>query len=449
MSDGLLTRVPPQNLEAEQSVLGAVLLDNECMDLFVGWLPPDAFYRDAHRDIYRAMLELSDAREPIDAITLANRLRGGGKLEAIGGAEYIAELSNTVPTAAHAAHYARIVFEKSMLRNVAATAAAVASEAYDTPADVPEFLDDAARRISQVTDTSARIEVVDSSFAVKRALMLAEAAYERGGQVTGLPTGLIDLDKLTAGLHSGDLTVIAARPSRGKTALGINICADVCYNTGKNALFFSLEMSKEQLGARLLCGEARLNLLNFRSGFLSQKDFPLLAKATTAIAEAKGRLLINDESSLTPLAVKAIARREHRKHQLSLIVIDYIGLMSPPRHRDNREREVADISKALKGLAKELQLPVIALAQLNRNTESRAGGRPTLADLRESGTIEQDADNVIFIHDPEAYKPDDQRDRNAPRELILAKQRNGPTGTVKVTWLDEFARFENYAGGVE
>lgn len=450
MSEDLLTRVPPQSLEAEQSVLGAILIENEAINETMGWLAADAFYAERNRVIYAAMLELTDRGQPIDAITLSEALKAKNQLERIGGMGYVAEIAGIVPSAKRIAHYAGIVRDKAVLRNIASTATEIASSAYDNPAEVKAFADDAAHRMGVATDTTAQSEVTNSTDLVRQALRAAEDAMQRGGMITGLQTGFIDLDNLTAGLQPANLIVIAARPSRGKTALGLNIAANVAYRENKNVLFFSLEMSKDEIGLRLLCAESHLPMQKIRGGRLSPNDFPRLATALDLVSRAKGKIEVNDESALTPLQVKAIARRMHRQEQLSLIVIDYLQLMTA-NHRDknSREREVAEITKSLKGLAKELKIPVLALAQLNRQTESRQGGRPTLADLRESGEIEQSADIVAFIHDPEAYKPKDQRDKDAPRELIVAKQRNGPTGDINLTWLGDCTRFENYSAREE
>ncbi len=449
-STDILRRLPPQNIEAEASVLGAILLDNAALDEVVLTLRPDHFYREAHRAIYEAMVDLRNRPVPIDALTLSELLRTQNVLEAIGGTGYIAELASLVPTAANARYYAEIVRNKAVLRTIAGAATEIAAGAYDNPEDAATFADDAARRIVDATDMSVQSELYDAVDLMRGTLATAERAYERRELVTGLATGFTDLDRITSGLQASELIVIAARPSRGKTALGLNIATNAAL-AGANVLFFSLEMSKEQLMMRMSCSLASVNLQRYRDGTISRDDIVAMTDARARIEAAAGRLLVNDASDISPMRIKAMTRRAVRTMgSVSLVVIDYIQLMRPDRsYRDSREREVADISRSLKALAKEFRIPVIALAQLNRQTEARSGGRPGLADLRESGAIEQDADVVAFIHAPEAYKAPEQRDPNAPTILIIAKQRNGPTDDVEMAFLREYTRFESYIRGGE
>src|SRR5580658_1073299 len=388
-TDDVLRRLPPQNIEAEQSVLGAVLLENEAINQALEILTPDDFYRETHREIFRAMMDLSDHNQPVDAITLTDALRTKGVLEQVGGPAYIAELADTVPTAANVAHYARIVREKAVLRSLATIATDIASSAYEANADVDEFLDTAEHRIFEISERR-----IKPSFHDMREL------------VTGVPTGFKDLDVLTAGLQPSDLIVLAARPSMGKTALALNIAAYAAMDAEprRGVAFFSLEMSKEQLVLRMLCSEARVDSAKARAGYLSERDFPKLAQAAARLSEAN--IFIDDSSDTTAITLKAKCRRLARDHSnnLGLVLVDYLQLMRSARPGESREKEIAEISRSLKALAKELNLPVIGCSQLNRQVETRPDRRPLLADLRESGAIEQDADVIAFIYRDEVYK---------------------------------------------
>jgi replicative DNA helicase len=444
-TDDILRRVPPQNLEAEQSVLGAVLLENEAINQALEVLNPDDFYRESHREIFRVMTELSDRNQPVDAITMTDALRTRGKLEAIGGPAYIAELAACVPTAANVAHYARIVREKAVLRALAQTATSIASSAYDAPSRVDEFLDEAEHRIFEIAERRIRASFHSMKDLTRKSIELLERLYERKELVTGVPTGYTEFDRITAGLQPSDLIVIAARPSMGKTALALNIAAYAAIDAqpANGVAFFSLEMSKEQLVLRLVCSEARVDLANARNGFLKAEDFQKLAHGAARLAEAP--IFIDDSSDTSPIVLKAKCRRLARelKGKLGLIIVDYMQLMRPSRQGNNRQEEIAEISRSLKALAKELNVPVVALSQLNRQVETRPDRRPLLADLRESGAIEQDADVIAFIYRDEVYHKDSKDTGIA--EIIIAKQRNGPIDTAKLTYIPKFTRFENYA----
>ncbi len=444
-ADDIFKRVPPQNIEAEQSVLGAILLDNDAVNVAIEALGPDDFYRESHREIFRAMVDLTEHNRPVDAITLSEALRIKNVLEAIGGAAYIAELAACVPTAANASHYARIVREKSVLRALASTATEIASGAYDSPANVEEYLDGAEHRIFEISERRIRQSFHPMSELTRESLKLIERLYENKELVTGVPTGFTDLDRLTAGLQPSDLIIIAARPSMGKTALALNICAHAALDADPKVgvAFFSLEMSKEQLVLRMLCSEARVDSSKARAGFLSGRDFPKLAEAAARLAEAP--IFIDDSSDTSPIVLKAKCRRlmRERNSRLGLVIVDYLQLMRSARPGEAREKEIAEISRSLKALAKELKVPVIALSQLNRQVETRPDRRPLLADLRESGAIEQDADVIAFIYRDEMYHRDSKEPGVA--EVIIAKQRNGPTDTAKLTYLSQYTRFENYA----
>ncbi|MGH7780304.1 MAG: replicative DNA helicase [Candidatus Binataceae bacterium] len=444
-ADDILRRVPPQNLEAEQSVLGAILLDNDAINFALETITAEDFYRESHREIFRAMVELSDHSQPVDAITLTDALRTRGKLEMIGGAAYIAELASIVPTAANVAHYARIVREKAVLRSLASIATEIASGAYDAPPNVEEFLDAAEHRVFEISERRIKPAFFGMKELTVDAIKMVERLYERKEMVTGVPTGFADLDRITAGFQPSDLIIIAARPSVGKSALALNIAANAAMNAEPpmGVAFFSLEMSKEQLVLRMLCSEARVDSSRVRTGYIGKSDFPKLIEAADRLSASN--ILIDDSSDISPIALKAKCRRlmRDKSNNLGLIVVDYLQLMRSSRPGESREKEISEISRSLKALAKELRVPVIALSQLNRAVETRPDRRPLLADLRESGAIEQDADVIAFIYRDEVY----HRDTKEPgvAEIIIAKQRNGPTDTVKLTYLNQYTRFENYS----
>jgi replicative DNA helicase len=444
-TNDILRRVPPQNVEAEQSVLGAILLDNDAVNQAIEILTAEDFYRESHREIFRAMVALSERNQPVDAITLTDALRTGGVLEAVGGAGYIAELAACVPTAANAGHYARIVREKSLLRSLASISTEIASGAYDSPPNVDEYLDESEHKIFEISERRVRQSFHGMPELTRESIRLLERLYERKELVTGVPTGFLDLDRLTAGLQPSDLIIIAARPSMGKTALALNIAAHAATECDPRigVALFSLEMSKEQLVLRMLCAEGRVDSSRARAGYLGERDFPKLAQAAARLSEAP--IFIDDSSDTSSIVLKAKCRRlmRERNANLGLIIIDYLQLMRSARPGESREKEIAEISRSLKALAKELKVPVVALSQLNRQVETRPDRRPLLADLRESGAIEQDADVIAFIYRDEMYHRDSKEPGVA--EVIIAKQRNGPTGTAKLTYLTQFTRFESYA----
>ena len=444
-ANDILKRVPPQNIEAEQSVLGAILLDNEAVNQALEILSVEDFYREAHREIFRAMVTLTDRNQPVDAITLTDSLRTAGVLEAIGGVGYIAELAACVPTAANVTHYARIVRERAVLRSLASVSTEIAAGAYDAPANVDEYLDEAEHKIFEISERRIRQSFHGMPELTRESLKLIERLYEKKELVTGVPTGFLDLDRLTAGLQPSDLVIIAARPSMGKTALALNIAAHAATECEPRVgvALFSLEMAKEQLVLRMLCSEGHVDSSKARAGYLGERDFPKLAQAAARLSEAP--IFIDDSSDTSPIVLKAKCRRlmRERNANLGLIIIDYMQLMRSARPGESREKEIAEISRSLKSLAKELKVPVIALSQLNRQVETRPDRRPLLADLRESGAIEQDADVIAFIYRDEMYHRDSKEPGVA--EIIIAKQRNGPTGTAKLTYLSQYTRFENYA----
>jgi replicative DNA helicase len=444
--DDILKRIPPQNLEAEQSVLGAILLDQKrALNTAFEIITCDDFYRETHREIARAMVALDEAHIEIDAITLTDALRNKGALEAVGGPAYIAEIASVVPTAANVAYYARIVHEKAILRSLASVATDIASTAYEYGGDLDEFLQDTAKRIFDIcTEREQSGTFITMPEATRNYLKQIERAYNKENKEnpSGLLTGFTDLDNAIGGLEPANLILIAARPSMGKTSLACGIACNVAL-AGGNVAFFSLEMNSSELVGRLLCSEARVDLLRAKRGFIGERDFPKLAQAAAALSETN--IWIDDSAALTTIQLRSRCRRiiNNSDKPLSLICVDYLQLMKPIKAHESREREVSEISRSLKELAKEFKVPVIALAQLSRQVEGRSDKRPMLADLRESGALENDADIVLFIYREEMYKRDCKEPGVA--EINVAKQRNGPTGVEKLTWIGSYTRFENYA----
>ena len=437
-----LRKLPPQSIEAEESVLGGVLLDNNSLDRALEILTADDFYREAHRKIMRAAIDLNQRNEPVDLITLAEALKGRGELQEIGGAAYLAELADKVPTAANVAYYARIVHQKAVLRSLIDTATEIARGAFESGADVDGFLDQAEQQIFAISERKIRPAFFHLRDIMLSAMGSIEQMYERKELVTGVSTGFIDLDRLTAGLQPSDLIIVAGRPSMGKTAFALNIAQHVGITGKQGVAIFSLEMSKEQLGLRMLCSEARIDQSKVRTGYVPATAFPELAKAASRLSES--HIFIDDTPSLSALELRAKTRRLKREREanLGLVIVDYLQLMRGHERADNREQEISTISRSLKALAKELNVPIVALSQLNRQVETRTDKRPILADLRESGAIEQDADVIGFLYRPILY---DKNAEEGQAELILAKQRNGPTGVIPLTFIPEYTRFENRA----
>lgn len=440
--DDNLRRVPPQNLEAESSVLGGILLENDAVNLVLEVLRAEDFYRESHRKIFRAMIELSDRTEPVDVITLSECLKNRGELEAVGGSAYLASLNDFVPTAANIAYYARIVREKSILRHLINAATEVATKGYDATSNVEELLDSAEKAIFDITEQRIKGSFVKVGDMMKDSIKMVEKLFERKTMITGVPTGFKDLDAKTAGLQAADLIIVAARPGMGKTAFSLNIASHAAF-AGYGVAVFSLEMAKEQLALRLLCSEARVDNSRVRTGYLSDRDFPKLATAAGKLHDAL--IYIDDTAAISVLELRAKARRlaRDRDKKLGLIIVDYLQLMRGTGAAQNREQEISEISRSLKALAKELNVPVMAISQLNRRVEDRNDKTPQLSDLRESGAIEQDADVIAFIYREAAYNP--KSDDNTAI-ITIAKQRNGPTGDLSLTFLREFTRFEDYTG---
>ncbi|MEE9548837.1 MAG: replicative DNA helicase [Candidatus Binatia bacterium] len=438
-----LRKVPPQNLEAESSVLGGILLENEAINRVLEVLTTDDFYRESHRKIFRAMIELYDRSEPVDLITLSDILKAKGDLEAVGGSAYLASLANTIPTSANIHHYARIVREKAIRRYLISAATTIATRGFEDQENVDEFLDEAEKVIFDISENRVRTSFVMVGEMIRDSIKMVERLYERKELVTGVPSGYKDLDKLTAGFQPSDLIVVAGRPSMGKTALCLNIATHAAFG-GTGVAIFSLEMAKEQLVLRMLCSEARIDHSRVRSGYLADREFPALVMAAGKLAETP--IYIDDTPAISVLELRAKARRlvRDREKKIGLIIVDYLQLMRGARTASNREQEISDISRSMKALAKELSVPVIAISQLNRRVEDRGDKRPMMADLRESGAIEQDADLIAFVFREVVYN-ENVDDPNVA-EIIVGKQRNGPTGTVRLTFFKEFTRFENYTG---
>jgi replicative DNA helicase len=441
--DDNLRKVPPQNLEAEASVLGGILLENEAINRVLEIIAPVDFYRESHRKIFRAMLELTDRSEPADLITLSELLKGKGELEAVGGSAYLASLADQVPTAANIAHYARIIREKAILRQLISSATEIATRGFEEQGNVDEFLDAAEKVIFDIAEKKIKASFVSVGDMIKDTLKAVERLYERKELVTGVPTGFKDLDKLTAGLQPSELIIVAGRPSMGKTAFALNIAANAALNAGIGVAVFSLEMAREQLVLRMLCSEARVDNSKVRAGYLGERDFPKLANAAGKLHEAL--IYVDDTPAISVLELRAKTRRliRDRDKKVGLVIVDYLQLMRGMGNASNREQEISEISRSLKALAKELRVPVIALSQLNRRVEDRGDRRPMMADLRESGAIEQDADVIAFIYRDEVYNT--KSSDKGIAEIIVAKQRNGPIGTVNLAFLNEYTRFEDLA----
>jgi len=435
-------RLPPQNIEAEQSLLGAMLIENGVIDEVADILVAGDFYRSAHGQIYGCIIELHEKREPVDLVTLTNLLQKRNTLEAVGGAVYLASLVNEVPLAVNARHYARIIQDKALLRALIAKGNAIIKHCLDDSEEVDEVIDFAESCLFEIAGKKVKPSVYGVKDLIIDSYAVLEERQKNKGMPSGVATGFIELDSVTAGFQKSDLIILAARPSMGKTALALNITRNVAVTAGIPVVFFSLEMSKEQLVMRLLCAESRVNSARFRDGFISMEDWENLHRAGDRLHRAP--IFIDDSSANSALSIRAKTRRLKLDKGIGLIVIDYLQLMNVSRSRERRDLDISEISRSLKGLAKELDIPVVALSQLNRQIERRDDKRPKLSDLRESGAIEQDADLVALIHREEVFKkPEERPPFENKAEVILAKHRNGPTGSVKLTYLKQYSRFEN------
>jgi replicative DNA helicase len=438
-------RVPPHSLEAEQAVLGGLMLVPEAWDRIADKIREEDFHRRDHQLIFRAIGELAEKGRPCDAVTLGEWFESQRISEQVGGTRYIVELANSTPSAANIGAYADIVREKSVLRQLIDAGSEIAGDAFQPEGrSAQELVEVAEQRVFHIAEAGARGRqgFVPMRSAVKEAFEQLRQRAENRSAITGMPTGFTDFDHKTAGLQPGDLVIVAARPSMGKTALALNMCEYAALKTGRAAAVFSMEMSASQLAFRLISSLGRINQQHLRTGDLADEEWPRVTSAITLLADSK--IFIDDTPALSPLELRSRARRLKREHDLGVIMVDYLQLMQVPGNKENRATEISEISRSLKALAKELSVPVIALSQLNRSLEQRTDKRPVMADLRESGAIEQDADVIVFIYRDEYYNPE-SADKGLA-EIIIGKQRNGPTGTVKLTFLGQYTRFENFAG---
>lgn len=444
-----LQRVPPQSLDAEMSLLGSILLESEIMADVLQVLGPNGkerFYRNDHRQLYEILAHMYDARKPIDAVSLRQELQQRGLLEEIGGVEYVVRLVESVPSAANAEYYARIVRDKALLRDLIRASGELMEMAYGQTEDARNILDKAEQVIFDVAGqriSGQADHLKDLLKEIYDSISIRDEDY-----VSGLPTGFYELDELTSGLQDGEMIVVAARPSMGKTALGLNIGEHIAVNEEKPVAFFSMEQSAQQVAQRILCGRAGIDSQRFRKRRISEDDVQHLGMVCGELEHAP--LIIDDTPGMTPLELRSRARRLHLKQKLGAIFIDYLQLMHIAKRIDSRQQEVAEISRALKALGRELNVPVVVIAQLNRQAEGREGHRPRMSDLRESGAIEQDADVILLLHREDYFRqnqPDFVPDNTA--EVIVAKQRNGPTGVIKIHWDSRLTRFTNLSSQAE
>ncbi len=434
-------KLPPQNLEAEKSVLGAMLIDEEAIGLALEILNTAWFYEERHRRIFSAILDLYNNRKNVDLITLSEKLKQDGQLEAVGGQTYLSRLIDLVPTAANVEHYAHIVKEKGILRLLITNATKIVHEAYEAKGEVSEVVDSAEKLIFEISDLKHSQNSVHIKELVKTTIERIDTLYQRKEHVTGLETGFSEFDRMTSGLQPSDLVIVAGRPSMGKSALAASILEHIGIQLKKPVAFFSLEMSKEQLVQRMLCSQARVDAHKVRSGYLAPSDWPKLTSAAGRLSAST--IFIDDTPAISALELRAKARRLKSHHDIQMIVLDYLQLMRGNTKTDNRQQEISEISRSIKALARELSIPIIALSQLSRAVESRQDHRPQLSDLRESGAIEQDADVVVLMMREEYYNPTEEN--RGVAEINIAKQRNGPVGTVKLAFIKEYMRFENLA----
>ncbi|MFZ5796963.1 MAG: replicative DNA helicase [Desulfobulbaceae bacterium] len=435
--------VPPQNLEAEQAVLGTILLQDNSLVKIIELLEPEDFYREAHKTIFRAMLQLFENREPYDLISLTNLLRDQNKLDLVGGPAYLASLTDVIPFSGTLIHHANIIRQKSILRRLIQTSNDVATRCYQEQDDIDRLVDEAEQTIFEIASTKKTQGFQPMSKIVPRAFARVELLFERKEHITGQATGFNELDHMTAGFQPSDLVILAARPSMGKTALAMNFVQHAAVVDKKPVAVFSLEMSMDQLALRMLCSLGKIDSQRIRTGRLKPRDWENLNRATGYLSDAP--IFIDDSPGLSVLEMRAKARRLKSEHDLGLVVIDYLQLMRGRGNIENRAQEISEISRSLKAMAKELDVPVIALSQLNRSLESRPDKRPKLSDLRESGAIEQDADVIIFIYRDDVYRPSEDNPNRNIAEIIIGKQRNGPIGTVKLTFLAQYTSFESYS----
>lgn len=440
MSDPLLDRVPPHNQEAEQSVIGAIFLEPQALITAAEIIMPEDFFRVAHQKIFQTMIRLSDHGKAIDVVTVTEELSAKKELEDVGGISYISEIANAVPTAANIGHYAKIVEEKSILRRLIRVATTIVEDGYTREDEVEALLSEAERKMMEVANRKNAGDFQHIKDVLVETYDNIEKLHSRKGDVTGIPTGFRDLDRITAGFQRNDLIIVAARPSVGKTAFALNVAQNVATKTDENVAIFSLEMGAEQLVMRMLCAEGNIDAQVLRTGALTTEDWRKLTMAMGSLSNAG--IFIDDTPGIRVNEIRSKCRRLKQEHGLGMIMIDYLQLIQGSGgSQANRQQEVSEISRSLKGLARELQVPVIALSQLSRGVEQRQDKRPMMSDLRESGSIEQDADIVSFLYREDYY--DKETENQNMIEIIIAKQRNGPTGTVTLAFVKEFNKFVN------
>ena len=442
-SDPWLQKLPPQNLEAEESILSSILIDPDTTALFdtIELLTPTDFYKTAHQKIFAAIHDLAGRNEPVDLITVKNHLAGNGALEEIGGAGYLAELVDSAPYAVNIRHYATIIKSKSVLRRLIENAGEIARRCFENPPDAESVIDFAEQSIFEVAEKKASQSFFQLNEIILTNIKTIQA--NQGKWITGVASGFDRLDNMTSGFQKSDLIILAARPSMGKTAFALNIARNVAVSHNVPVAFFSLEMSKEQLSMRLLTSEARVNAFHLRSGHISKEQWSKITDAASLLDEAP--IYIDDSAGLTVMDIRAKARRMKKDKDIGLVVIDYLQLMRPTRAGERRDLEISEISRSLKGLAKELDIPIIVLSQLNRAPEQSHDKRPMLSHLRESGSLEQDADVVLFIYRDEVYNKNDDNANRGMAEIIIGKQRNGPIGKVYLQFESSYTRFQNLA----
>jgi replicative DNA helicase len=438
-------KIPPQSIEVEQAVLGAMLLDKEAIGKALEIIDKDSFYRDDHQKIFSAIVDLYDKNQPVDIITVSDELTKRKELDNVGGRVYLLELTEKIATTANIEYHCNIVLEKSTLRKLIDTSTQIVSQCYDATLDVDDLLDRAEQGIFNISEKRIKEGFIPIGELLPHTFEAIEEYQKKGGMVTGLSTGFFELDTLTGGLQNSDLVVVASRPSMGKTAFCLSVAEHVAIEEETPIGIFSLEMAKSQLAQRMLCSRARFSTYKMRTGRISDHEYSNLAVAVGPLAEAK--IFIDDTPNIGILQMRAKARRLKAQYDVGVIIVDYLQLMQGPKNTESRQQEISMISRSLKGLAKELNIPVIAVSQLSRKVEDRGGDkRPLLADLRESGAIEQDADVVIFVYRPEFYGIEKFKD-GAPSEgvaeIIVSKHRNGPTGDLRLTFIKDYARFEN------
>jgi len=436
--------VPPSSLEAERAVLGGVLLENSAMNVLLEILDDEDFYSEANAQIFRSMKELFGRGAPIDSITLRDEVVSRGKLQAVGGDEYLLQLTDVLPTVSNIESHAKIIREKSVVRRLIMAAHEVAARGYSDYGEFEQFLDQSEKAVFEVAKTRVRNPHEHIKQVIIRTFQQIQLASQSGERITGLPSGFERLDNMTAGMHPGDLIIVAGRPGMGKTSFALNIATYAALKNGTSCAVFSLEMARDQLVRRMLASEARVDQGRLRQGVLSSDEMDRLIQAAGMLAETP--MFVDDTGALPVMELRAKARRLKSEANLGLVIVDYLQLMRGPKNVDNREQEISYISQSLKALAKELDIPVVALSQLNRSVENRPGKdkRPQLSDLRESGAIEQDADIIMFVYRDEVYNRDDDATRGLA-EIIIGKQRNGPVGVVPCRFFHEFTRFENLA----